>query len=712
MKWVSKYLITADNYVIHIVNLALLLFIFRGSLPAFKYPFILLYTFLLIYIALNWKAKLHHIKLFIKTNYLAILLVLYFCFALLTTYKLYLEIVKELINALTLLSISFFYIIIVNSERKIKFALSNLVDWIIVLSIFAALVWIYDFFRIYLPNSNGLRLFNIEVIDYNFAMLPALFGIVAILKKLPGTNTKAQQYTLSFILLLLLLQLFLSTSRRAFIIGNAVLIVVFLLYFISLFARKEWISTFARRVTPFILMIMAILLSGFLFVKTISYDRKKDFFGYLGFVNTTALTAEITGKYLRFASIFDPEKSFHELYRNVWTPNLDPNDPESGWGQRIHKIVFPLSGRNSELIPAGAKGYMMDHTCDAWVYEGVAYSYTNVDMEEHMVLDNDTIKSSIFCFVSTDYDGDEVFMVVSDKAGRWIGYSSYDLENKGMWQELEIQIPVSFGQISTYIYFKKIGASNFTNLNGHVIFAYPQYSNLTQAKRLSIVGTETSVMPSQMDMTNIHSELLIGHDFQPVKLNLSLLSSLMKIPITPTGDPIRNLVSIIIQEDTIYRSYKSNLEVGPFSNRTGEDRVLRWQFAWQIFKNEYDWKQKVFGGGFSFLNWYGAYFLHDKTKTDHPHNPFMYILLYSGILGTLLYGILLVKTLCLYIKYLKDLFIFSLFFIIVFFFTFFSGGSPLDPPVMGFLILLPFIVHASKNRILSNKSISPDSIEG
>jgi hypothetical protein len=632
--------------------------------------------------------------------------------AMLSTYKIYLEIVKELINTLILLSITYFYTILVSSERQIRSTLGNLVDWVIVLSILIAAVWIFDFFQIYLPNTDGTRLLDHHIIDYNFATLPALFGIVAILVKISAVVTKAKLYPLTMMLLLLYLQLFLSTSRRAFIMALAILVVVIILYTISFFVRKDWISTFARRITPLLLMIIALLLSGYLFVKTISYDRKKDFFGSLGFVNSTALTAEITVKYLRFVNIFDNEKSFHELYRDIWTPNLDPKDPESGWGQRIHTIVFPISGRNSELIPSGVKGYMMDHTCDVWIYEGDSYSYTNVDMEENLVLDKDTIRSGIFCFVSTDYDGDEVFMVVSDKAGRWIGYSAYDLENKGVWQELVIQIPVSSGQISTYIYFKKIGASNFSNLNGHVIFAYPQYTNFNQAKRLSITGTETSVTPSERYKTNIHSEEISVYGIQPVKLNISMVSSLMKIPLIPTGDPIRNLLSFIIKEDTIYNPYKTNLKVDPFSNRTGEDRILRWQFAWLIFQNEYDWKQKVFGGGFSFLNWYGAYFLHDKTKTDHPHNPFLYILLYSGILGTLLYGILLAKTLFLYIKYFNDLFTISFFFMITYFFTFFSGGSPFDPPVMGFLILLPFIVHASKNRILSNKSISPDSIEG
>ena len=33
-------------------------------------------------------------------------------------------------------------------------------------------------------------------------------------------------------------------------------------------------------------------------------------------------------------------------------------------------------------------------------------------------------------------------------------------------------------------------------------------------------------------------------------------------------------------------------------------------------------------------------------------------------------------------------------FLITFFFSFFSGSSPFDPPIMGFFILLPFFIHS------------------
>ena len=126
----------------------------------------------------------------------------------------------------------------------------------------------------------------------------------------------------------------------------------------------------------------------------------------------------------------------------------------------------------------------------------------------------------------------------------------------------------------------------------------------------------------------------------------------------------------------------------------GDDRIARWKFAVQIFDKEYSWSQKIFGGGFSFLNWYGYFFLGNKTKTDYPHNPFLFILLYSGIIGLIFYVIFLFKVFYYYIKYSKEYPLFFIFFLITFYFTFFSGGNPFDPPIMGFFVILPFIMHS------------------
>jgi hypothetical protein len=41
----------------------------------------------------------------------------------------------------------------------------------------------------------------------------------------------------------------------------------------------------------------------------------------------------------------------------------------------------------------------------------------------------------------------------------------------------------------------------------------------------------------------------------------------------------------------------------------------------------------------------------------------------------------------------------AIFFLITFFFSFFSAGSPFDPPIMGFFVILPFFIHSINKKI-------------
>ena len=128
-------------------------------------------------------------------------------------------------------------------------------------------------------------------------------------------------------------------------------------------------------------------------------------------------------------------------------------------------------------------------------------------------------------------------------------------------------------------------------------------------------------------------------------------------------------------------------------------RTSRWLYAAELWRTEYKWYNKLFGYGFNYYKWFGHVFNKDSVTGDYPHNPLITILLYSGIFGLMFYLWLLYKVLYLYIFYRKEYGIFFVCFLITFFFSFFSGGSPFDPPIMGFFILLPFYIHlVHKNR--------------
>jgi len=143
----------------------------------------------------------------------------------------------------------------------------------------------------------------------------------------------------------------------------------------------------------------------------------------------------------------------------------------------------------------------------------------------------------------------------------------------------------------------------------------------------------------------------------------------------------------------------TNMEKALLSARTDKNekmtssRKARWHYAAQVWKDEFRWHNKLFGHGFDYLDWYNKKFRDDTSVSDYPHNPFISILLYSGIIGFLLYLWLIYWVLKYYLFYRKGYGLFFIGFLMTFFFSFFSGTHPFDPPIMGFFIVLPFFIH-------------------
>jgi hypothetical protein len=146
------------------------------------------------------------------------------------------------------------------------------------------------------------------------------------------------------------------------------------------------------------------------------------------------------------------------------------------------------------------------------------------------------------------------------------------------------------------------------------------------------------------------------------------------------------------------------IEQRSFDNRKpiDEGRVSRLNFATEIWKSKYNGLNKLFGHGFDYYSWYTEKYPNDKELSDYPHNPLISILFYSGVLGLIIYFWLLVKVFHLYIKYRKSVGSIMICFIITLFFSFFSGSSPFDPPIMGFFIVLPYYIQLIEKSNYSN----------
>ncbi len=137
-------------------------------------------------------------------------------------------------------------------------------------------------------------------------------------------------------------------------------------------------------------------------------------------------------------------------------------------------------------------------------------------------------------------------------------------------------------------------------------------------------------------------------------------------------------------------------------------RADRWRYAWELWQTKYNWKQKLFGHGFDYLEWYGEKFYNNPKRYDFPHNPIISAFLYSGIIGGVVYIWFLAMSLWLYWKKRSDLGIFFIMYLCCMFFCMFSGSSHFSFPLFVFLSLLPFV---EQRKISDSEAFKTNSIE-
>ena len=269
------------------------------------------------------------------------------------------------------------------------------------------------------------------------------------------------------------------------------------------------------------------------------------------------------------------------------------------------------------------------------------------------------------------------------------------MSRKNEWQKLELNFKCNDGIINVYLSFLKRNVSDFSKMKGFVVFAYPQIEKLNDAKNI------LSFDIVQKQKHSEKSKSTFNHNYAKKPINHLSVISYIKLFIYESYDPLNEWLNRIVMKDTVYRELAKIKLPEKINDEFGQDRIERWKFAKEIFVYEYGKSEKIFGGGFHFLNWYRKAFS-QNDKIDYPHNPFLYILLYSGIIGLVLYVILLFQVFRNYITKFKEYYLFFIFFLITYYFSFFSGGNPFDPPMLGFFIFLSFLINC--NSLIEEKN--------
>lgn len=687
--------------LVNLINLTICCYLFRTSIPFLKYPFIL-FSLLVIFI-LNYKHifSISFLLKYIKLFWIFIILFFQLLLSFIFTPKIYLIVTKDLLNSIIIFYLFFILYSVVQCKNDFKFWSDNfnkcIVFFAIVISfyILGNLLIVFPSSQFYADYSffgnplNGLINF-----DYNFSLLPVILGLLIIILYTQRELKIIEILVLNCSMIVCFAALFFSGSRRGLfvlIIMLIFLVTIQLIYF--LYSANVKFKNIVLNTRPFFIIIFIILSSICIFFSFASYQTKLNAISCMGSKNVILAVNNINNKLLRYAKIYNENISYYDVFRRIWSPQINPNDPNSGWGSRVHLTVFPLEGENVEIVPKTARGYLMNKNCNSHTWNNNAYSFTVIGHSK--VTQGDKLCSSVFCYVSKDFDGENAYLFAE---GSVIGDRTaiYDMNKKGSWQKLNLNLNCINGESLVSIYFNKYGVSDFSSLNGYVIFAYPEYRifndsdgtiNYFDSKYSSHIYLRNKMeeyddKDSPKHLNSKQESQKLGLLFLPSNVNFTFLQN----------DPI-NRINKLFVEDSIYIKFNKNLQIDSVTSSFFSDRICRWKFAKEIFFKEFSTSQKLFGGGFLFLNWYGYVFVKDKYASDWPHNPFLAILLYSGLFGIIFYILSIWLAIYYYYIYFKNNFLYFIFFMIIFFFSFFSGSSPFDPPILGFFTLLPFFMH-------------------
>jgi len=690
LKISSKY----ELVEIQLVVLATLLYQFRTIIPVLKFPFLILVIGLLIYSVIKYRSKYFVIlKKFFSDYYLPIILLLVLVLSFLVSKKLYLSIFKDIVNCFFLFTLFFLMTVYIASKDVIKKFYYLLIRYLVFFGLLMSLLLLCNLFNVF-PDHKGIsssQPFLSSLVrsispDFNFALLPVFFGLISVFFLLSQRESFLAKVLLNMILIINSTAIIFCGSRRGIILLGILVLLILSAHLVSLVISNNLINQIRKSTRWFLvsLFILTFLILGFFFILPIKMKKNTlDFLG-ISIVNYKKISYNILSRY---PAIFTNSGNY-QFQKFFWNKNPDPLDPDSWWGSRIYSLEYPLVGDNVEIVPKNAIGYKMDKTCNADSWRNNAYSYTDISgllQADSFPVKNKSFYASVYCFVSKDFNGAYAQIAAEGEASGNI-IQNYNLNKKGTWQKLQINFEAKSGIPPVYLYWSKDSVLDFSSLTGCVIYAYPQYKR-------AINKTDHSQKTDEISFESNKFEA--GFFFYKIP-GLNIFN-----PLLIKQDKVVKWAEKFISEDTTYYGFKSAITLNTFSNDVIGERTRRWKFAWQLFKKEFSLKQKILGGGFSFLNWYGFYFMKDKTQSDYPHNPFLSILLYSGIVGLILYLVLIYKVISFYIRYLEKYFLFFIFFLMTFFFSFFSAGSPFDPPIMGFFILLPFFIHSFHKNVNS-----------
>jgi len=310
--------------------------------------------------------------------------------------------------------------------------------------------------------------------DDNFFTLLCLLGVVFVLPYAFSQLSKTNRVWLQVAVYLLVVNIFLATSRRGLIIGSLFLTGAVLLWVVSWMHKTERLSCFRRNTTLLILFIGLTFGGYYYFVFRVSALERNQWLANSRF-NKEEFNTYLNLLTLNGQSIFKGNAQYTDVSDKIWQTTFDPRYPYTGWARGNYELVKKFPGVNAEIVPKGALGARIDKNAKA--YTGKDYAYYLSKLFDGELAEDKRCISSVYCFVSEDFNGSSVRLITRNDA-RGLRDWFYDLGKKGTWQKLQNSFYGDSGRFSTSIYLVNENSQSFDSLQGHVIFAYPQLKEI------------------------------------------------------------------------------------------------------------------------------------------------------------------------------------------------------------------------------------------
>lgn len=627
-----KFRILNDKIYPYVLQILILSWLLWSIVPQLKYVFLIALVFFIPLFFFKIRKELGvYISKSLKTSFifLILLLIIFFLSSFGYIFKYDYFIFKQLTFAIISLILGLTLFNEDDFNSIINFSFLRVFSFIIIgISIFglikfALLFFDINFYMLQNEKVNG-TLFQS---DQNIYCLYLIIAFLILVKDNLLISSKKRCFMNNIGMIILMLSIFTTTSRRGVFLFVLINVLLFFYSVYHLSRLKQNLSYFA-----FILVFMSFLIllfgvSGEIrssFIKGNDMHRKK-----------TIITQSLI-KYMHFVV---EDINYQDFFTFLWRGKYNPDNPESGWGNRYHYTISTnIAGDNFNINNEAIYGYKLDSSTEAGCWNGNSYSYTV--LPKVFLKKNDTLDFSAYGYASRDFNGDNFFIKIERNKDTALS-DIYDLNNKGNWQKFALTISGVQDTVTPVLYFVKEGVDNFSNLKGNVIFAIPE-----------------------------------------IKLNKIF---------------IEHYYTSSLKKDISFKSLFL-----PEKSKLYSSRYLRFNYAVELWDEEYTFFNKLFGKGFFYLEKYGENFFNNPQKYDYPHNPIVSAYLYSGLLGGFFYLVFLITVFYKYWikkKFLRD---YLIMYLVCFYFLMFSGNSHFSVPLFIFLSLIPLIEPIMLNKSIGN----------